>query len=122
MEPMKTIQTMWKRMGDEIVTLNRRTHQYHVLNSAAALIFESATGENSEESIAAKIAESYDIDLASALKDTRETIAAMKKLGLLDSPQRIRYQRPAIKEVTQEDFDAAIAEGTALACRSLLGA
>ena len=121
-KPIRNIETMWKRLGSEIVTLNRRTHQYHVLNESSALIFELGTGENSLEMIAGKLADVFGIDIAQALKDTRETVAGMEKLGLLAHPQRTRYVKPAIKEVTQEDFNTAVAGGAAIACRSLLGA
>jgi hypothetical protein len=121
-KPIRNIETMWKRLGSEIVTLNRKTHQYHVLNESSALIFELATGENSLEVIAGKLADMFGIDIAQALKDTQETVAGMEKLGLLASPQRARYVKPAVKEVTQKDFNAAIAGGAEIACRSLLGA
>lgn len=121
-KPLRNINTMWKRLGSEIVTLNRKTKQYHILNSSAAMIFELSTGENSLEEIAAKLAESFELDIAQALVDTRETVAGMKKLGLLAHLRATSYDRPAIKEVTQKDFEEAIAGGADIACRSLLGA
>ena len=124
-KPIRDIETMWKRLGSEICTLNRKTNQYHVLNESSAVIFELATGENSLEVIAGKLADAFGIDSAQALKDTQETVAGMQKLGLLAHPQRTkrtRYVKPVIKEITQKDFNSAIAGGAAIACRSLLGA
>jgi hypothetical protein len=121
-KPIRNIEAMWKRLGDEIVTLNRRTHQYHVLNAAAATVFELATGENTVEVIAGKLANEFGIDVSQALADTRETIAGMEKIGLLARPRERAYKKPAIKEVTQKDFEEAIAGGADIACRSLLGA
>lgn len=121
-KPIRNPETMWKRLGTEIVTLNRKTHQYHVLNASAATIFELATGENSLEIIAGKLADTFGIDVTQALDDTRETVAGMEKLGLLAHPRSISYEKPAIEKVTQKDFNAAIAGGADIACRSLLGA
>ena len=121
-KPKRNIETMWKRLGSEIVTLNRKTHQYHVLNETCAMIFELATGENSVEAIARRVADAFEIDISQALKDTQETVAGMEKLGLLAQRQRTGYAKPAVKEVTQKDFESAVAGGAAIACRSLLGA
>ena len=121
-KPIRNLETMWKRLGTEIVTLNRKTHQYHVLNAAGAMIFELATGDNSVEVIAGKVADAFEVDITQALKDTSETVAGMQKLGLLAHPRKAMYETPAIKEITQKDFDAAIAGGADIACRSLLGA
>jgi|GEM_PF-2402976 hypothetical protein len=121
-KPIRNIEAMWKRLGNEIVTLNRKTHQYHVLNASAATVFELATGENTLEVIAGKLANEFGIDLAQAMADTRETVDGMEKLGLLAQAGKRGYEKPAIKEVTQKDFEAAIAGGADIACRSLLGA
>ncbi len=120
--PVRNIEAMWKRLGSEIVTLNRKTNQYHVLNESCAMIFELATGENSEDVIAAKLADAFNIEIAQALKDTQETVAAMEKLGLIAGAQRTGYKKPAVKEVTEKDFNASVIGGAVIACRSLLGA
>lgn len=121
-KPVRNPEAMWKRLGTEIVTLNRKSHQYHVLNAPAAVIFELATGENSLEVISGKLAEAFDVDMTQAMEDTRETVAGMEKLGLLARPRSVKYEKPAVREITQGDFDAAIAGGADIACRSLLGA
>lgn len=85
-KPTRNTETIWKRFDSEIVTLNRQTRQYHVLNATAAMIFELATGENSMEAIAGKIADTFKIDIDQALADTRETVVGMEKLGLIAAP------------------------------------
>lgn len=121
--PTRNPEVMWKRLGTEIVTLNRKTHQYHVLNAAAAMIFELATGEESLEIIASRLTETFGIDIGQALEDTRETVAGMGKLGLLVAPgvPLAKYERPDITEITEKHFNEAVAGGAAIACRSLLG-
>lgn len=121
-KPIRNVETMWKRLGSEIITLNRKTHQYHVLNASAAMIFELATGANSLEEIAGKLAAAFKIDIARAIQDTRETISGMEKMGLIAPMRALGYKKPSIKEVTQKDINSAIAEGAVLLCRSLLGA
>jgi 2C-methyl-D-erythritol 2,4-cyclodiphosphate synthase len=83
--PTRNPETLWKRFGTEIVTLNRETRQYHVLNAAAAIIFQSATGDNTIEDIAEIISEVFGIDIGQALSDARETVEGMEKLGLISA-------------------------------------
>lgn len=115
---------MWKQLGSQIVTLHLKTHQYHVLNEAAALIFEHSTGKNTVETMARELAERFKVSKEQALEDTRETIDGMVKLGLLVGKEALKegYARPAVRTVTEEDFKESIASGAELACRSLLGA
>ncbi|VVB63816.1 Coenzyme PQQ synthesis protein D (PqqD) [uncultured archaeon] len=115
---------MWKRLGDQIVTLHLKTHQYHVLNEAAARIFEQSTGKNTVETVAHKLADSLNVSKELALEDTRETIDGMVKLGLIIGKEvkREGYVRPAVRAITEEDLKESIASGAELACRSLLGA
>jgi hypothetical protein len=114
---------MWKRIGSDIVTLNLKTHQYHVLNEAAALIFEHATGEQTVEAMGHELAKQFKIERGQAVEDARETAEGMVKLGLLTSPEPLKagYNRPAIREVTESDFRGAIAGTAVVVCRSLLG-
>lgn len=121
-KPIRNPQVMWKQLGTEIVTLDHKSHQYHILNATAALIFELATGENSLEAIANEIAENFEVDITKALDNTCKTVIGMRKLGLLACPQSIEYVEPSFEEVTNEHFDASIKGGAAIACRSLLGA
>jgi hypothetical protein len=116
---------MSKRLGSQIVTLNVKTHQYHVLNEAAAQIFEMATtGKNTVEKISHKLADTSKIGKDLALEDTRETIDGMVKLGLLVGKEAPKggYARPAVRTITEDDLTKSIANGAVLACRSLLGA
>jgi len=120
---------MSKKLGSQIVTLNLKTHQYHVLNEAAARIFELATGKNTVETVAHKHAEAMKISKDLALEDTRETIDGMVKLGLLvakeaprEGTSRAEYIRPHVRTITEDDLKDSIANGAVLACRSLLGA
>jgi RimJ/RimL family protein N-acetyltransferase len=116
---------MSKKLGSQIVTLNVKTHQYHVLNEAAAQIFEMATtGKNTVEKVSHKLAETAKIGKDVALEDTRETIDGMVKLGLLvgKDVQKGGYARPAVRAITEDDLKTSIASGAKLVCRSLLGA
>ena len=121
--PARNPEMMYKQLGTEVVVLNRKTKQYHVLNSSAAMIFELATGERSGDSIAAMVADRFGVSHEQAEADVKETIAGMEKLGLLvpSAGAKVHYEKPAIKEVTEKDFNEAVAGGAALACRSLLG-
>jgi len=114
----------WKRLGSQIVTLHEKTHQYHVLNEAAALIFERSVGKDTVEAVARELAKRLKISEEQALEDTKETVDGMVKLGLLVGTQahKAGYVRPAIRTITEEDFRESIASGAQLVCRSLIGA
>lgn len=81
--PNRNPNTLWKRFGTEIVTLNTETRQYHVLNATAAMIFEMSTGEHSQEDMAEIITDVFGVEKEQALSDVRETLAGMEKLGLI---------------------------------------
>ncbi len=131
---------MWKRLGPQIVTLDLKTHQYHVLNDSAALIFEQCATGSAVETVASELARRFKLTRGQALTDARETIAGMVKLGLLVSTEAIkgrrvkpaarviakaakeRYEKPAARAITERDFRNSVASGARLVCRSLLGA
>ena len=120
----KNPEIMWKQLGSQIVTLHVNTHQYHVLNEAAGLIFEQSTGQTTVEVIAQELAKRFNIDKKEAQEDTIETVDGMVKLGLLMGTEIRKggYARPSARAVTENDFKNSIASGAVLACRSLLGA
>ena len=113
----------WKKLESQIVTLHDKTHQYHVLNNAAALIFEHSDGKNTVDEIAKELATKFKIRKDQALKDTQETIDGMVKLGLIVGLETIKagYARPAIRLITEKDFNDSITKGIPIAPRSLLG-
>ena len=115
---------MWKQLGSQIVTLHVKTHQYHVLNEAAAFIYERANGQDTVDTVAHELSERFTISAEQALEDTQETVDGMVKLGLIscDDTSVEGYDRPAVRPIAEEEFKGAIASGAELACRSLLGA
>lgn len=115
---------LWRKIGSQIVTLNTKTNQYHVLNESAALIFEGATGEQTVEAMARDIGKRSKLDKEKALEEVRETVDGMVNLGLMVGISDVGTERarPAIREISPDEFKGAIAKGAEIACRSLLGA
>jgi len=72
-------------LGDEYLFYDRENDKVHVLNSTAREIFLLCDGERSEDDIADALAETYDLDKATAGKDTQETLNRLYDLGVLGS-------------------------------------
>ena len=71
--------------GDEYLFYDRGNDQVNVLNSTAREIFLLCDGQRTEDEIAESLAEAYDLDPATAGKDTRQTLKRLYDLGVLGS-------------------------------------
>lgn len=85
--------TRWRRvagldatdLGDELLVHDRAVGRVHVLNGTAREIWNLCDGKRSEEAVAREIAARYSIEDDRALPDTREALAKLAELGLLES-------------------------------------
>ncbi len=69
-------------LDDELVLLNPRTQAMFTLNGTGKIIWQHL-GKNTAEEIALKITEVFEIDLATAKKDTFDLLESLEKSGLL---------------------------------------
>lgn len=69
--------------GDEYLFYDRENDQVHVLNSTAREIFLLCDGRRNEDDIAGSLAETYDLEPATAVTDTRQTLQRLYDLGVL---------------------------------------
>jgi hypothetical protein len=60
----------------------------HQLNPTASLIWEYCDGQSSVDEIAGKLALAFDIDSATAIRDTAEVIIQFQDLNLLETFQQ----------------------------------
>ena len=72
-------------LGDEYLFYDRENDQVHVLNSTAREIFLLCDGQRNEDDISGALAETYDLEPATAVTDTRQTLERLYDLGVLGS-------------------------------------
>ena len=70
-------------LGDEYLFYDRENDRVHVLNTTAREIFLLCDGKRNEDEIACSLAESYDLEQATAGKDTQDTLTRLYELGVL---------------------------------------
>jgi len=72
-------------LGDEYLFYDRENDRVHVLNTTAREIFLLCDGSRSEDEIAGTLAETYELEQATASKDTQQTLKRLYELGVLAS-------------------------------------
>ena len=70
-------------LGDEYLFYDRENDRVHVLNTTAREIFLLCDGKRNEDEIAGALAETYDLEQATAGKDTQQTLKRLYDLGVL---------------------------------------
>ena len=85
----------WREIDGIVVVISPEDSVLHELNPTAGFIWKRATGERTTEEIARLLADEYEVDVATALADTREMIAelAAKKLLHLEAPSAAEVSR-----------------------------
>ena len=71
-------------LGDEYIFYDPQGEKLHVLNGTAREIYLLCDGTKTSEEIAAVLSERYEVDLTTALTDTREAVEKLLELGLLE--------------------------------------
>ena len=72
-------------LGDEYLFYDRENDRVHVLNTTAREIFLLCDGKRTEDEIASALAKTYDLETATAGKDTQQTLQRLYDLGVLGS-------------------------------------
>lgn len=81
---IKIVQNIsWKKLQDKVVAVNLTTGTYYTMNAVASAIWNLVAEGLSPEAVAAKLAEEYDCDEESILKDVNEQIAHWKQENLI---------------------------------------
>ena len=71
-------------LGDEYIVYDQGGDRVHVLNGTAREIFLLCNGERSEDEIVSELSARYeDVESSVVRKDTLETLARLRELGLL---------------------------------------
>lgn len=74
----------------EMVVLDRKGGLIHQLNQTASYIWERLDGKTPISVIASMLAESFEVDLKTAEKDTAEAASQLQKLNLLESGGKVQ--------------------------------
>ncbi len=73
-----------RRIDEETVILDTQSERMHNLNSTAAFIFNSVDGSRTLEQIWKDLADGFEISLEVAEQDTRNLVAQLRELKLLE--------------------------------------
>ena len=73
-----------RKIDEETVILDTQNERMHNLNSTAAFIFNSVDGARTLEQIWKDLAEGFEISLEVAEQDTRNLVAQLRELKLLE--------------------------------------
>jgi len=72
-------------VADETVVLDLGAAQIHQLNATASFIWNRCDGRSTVGEIAEKLADSFDVDCATACQAVQAALRRFDELGLLDS-------------------------------------
>jgi hypothetical protein len=72
-----------RRIENEILLLNRKTNQYHILNETAAMIWELADGRRTVSDIIDSVSGTYSNSDDVIPSDVTMTLDGLKVLGLI---------------------------------------
>jgi hypothetical protein len=75
--------TIWRRIGEEIVVIKDDGLSTHVLNKTAAHIWEMCNGNCRSDEIADSLSKCFDVSLEEASVDVKDMIDKLEQLGLL---------------------------------------
>jgi pyrroloquinoline quinone biosynthesis protein D len=75
-----------KDLEKDYVFYDRHGDRFHILNGTAREIYLLCDGTRTPGAVAREIAERYEVDEETAMKDTCETIDRLVNLGLLACP------------------------------------
>lgn len=80
--PVQNPLAAWREIDSVVVVISPEDSVLHELNPTAGFIWKHSTGERTTEEIARLLADEFEVEVATALADTRELIAelAAKKL------------------------------------------
>jgi hypothetical protein len=79
---------MIREVDGEIVVLDVASNLVHHLNATASFIWRQCTDGACAEEIAERVAEAFEVDVASARRDTQTLLATLHRHRLIDKPWR----------------------------------
>ena len=85
---------LWRELGGEAVLLDPTIGCSYTLNAVGTLIWKSLDGQQTPESIAQLICNSYDVDYEQAVQDVEAIIGDLQHNNLLYVQQASPYPDP----------------------------
>lgn len=75
---------VWREVDGEIVALDVSTSTYIAVNPTGAFLWPSLVEGASQEELAQRLVQSYDVDLRRAAQDVAVFLAPLRERGLLE--------------------------------------
>ena len=88
--PEQNPRAAWRVYDGEAVIVSPEDSTLHTLNAAGTVIWEAADGRTAMASIVARICDAFDVDAATAARDTGVFVDSLCRRGLLtvlDAPR-----------------------------------
>lgn len=81
--PEQNPKAAWRVYDGEAVIVSPEDSTLHTLNAVGTVIWEAADGRTGMEAIVARVCEAFEIDIATAARDTAAFIDSLTQRGLL---------------------------------------
>ena len=81
--------TIWRRIGDEIVVIKDDGLATHVLNKTSAFIWEMCDGKCGIDEITRGLCERFDVSFEVALADVKEIIEKLIQIGIMNQVEEM---------------------------------
>ncbi|HET7340729.1 MAG TPA: PqqD family protein [Methylomirabilota bacterium] len=88
--PAQNPRAAWRIYDGEAVIVSPEDSTLHTLNAVGTLIWEAADGRTALDAIVGRVCEAFDVDAATAARDTAVFVDALTHRGLLtmlDAPR-----------------------------------
>ncbi len=81
--PGRSAEVVTRRIGDEILLYNHRTHRTHLLNPSAAILWDSLDGRRSPDDLARILADTFDTSDTEIRSDIDTLLNRLARSGLI---------------------------------------
>jgi hypothetical protein len=82
----------------ETVVLDRSRRQIHRLNATASFVWASCDGRRGVKDIAARLVDAFEVDVATAERDTADALRQLARAGLLQERSKPSLATDAVQE------------------------
>ena len=83
MYPRQLVRLPWREIDGRSVVINPKRGEVHEFDEVGTFLWKNADGTRSVEDIATALTTEFEVDLSSALADTKEFYSTLDALGLI---------------------------------------
>ena len=83
MHPRQIVRLPWREIDGRSVVINPKRGEVHEFDEVGTFLWKHADGSRSVEDIADALTAEFDVDLSSALADSKDFYTSLEALGLI---------------------------------------